>query len=820
MSNIFSENAEQYWQRGLSVIPLYKREKRPIPNGWSQWHDHLPSEEQRSEWLHSFPDANIGLVLGKQSNVVAFDIDTIDPVITKKLVDLLPVSPWKRVGKKGMVLAYRWSGLKTFRVKSAAGESICEMLSDKTQVVLPPSIHPETKMPYEANCPLYEVLSILPELPQDIEEKIRKLLTDNGVELSHSGWTKVTEFVSSGSRDTNMTEKAGLFAYAIMRGERTLKEAMGMLESYNEEFVQNVAGDSMDIEKHKRNMILFLHRDVTTKGRILPEGWDAGLSAEDKKNWGVEFTKDHEEWTVPQIKEHLYNVFEKDKASGGPDSMMAIDQMLVKIANSQNLKGLEVEQILTYIAKNSGTGIRVPSLMRQIKAIRTEGGGVQGINQTELARALMEDLNTLYPVRYHAESFWKWAGGHWEVMPEQWLIFKISDNYGHTAAAKKHSDMIGVMKLFKAIVPQGLTDKPRTSAGVNFANGYLTQDLDLIPHSPELGMTYTLPFRYLGDKLGENVDLSHHAPMFWRFLVQSWGDDPDFMEKVSFLQEMLAATLFGMGSHFQRVFLLHGVPKSGKSQMLKIASSLVPDTARSAVSPNEWADKFMPTEMFGKLLNVAGELHERKMIDGQRFKDIVDGSEITGQHKFGHPFRMVITCTHWFASNHFPRTEDSSDGFNRRWGVLNFCRPVPASEMISGLGDLIVAQEREIIVAWAVTALKRLIANHDYSLPESHHMIVGEMATMNNPVRGFLKDTGKFIVTRKSEDRITEDKMYNKFWEYCVAVAQKRPMPIVEFRSKIRELMTVEGFKVERLPEKKMGVEQWVYIGIKETDIR
>ncbi len=30
--------------------------------------------------------------------------------------------------------------------------------------------------------------------------------------------------------------------------------------------------------------------------------------------------------------------------------------------------------------------------------------------------------------------------------------------------------------------------------GVNFANGYLTESLELVAHAPEYGMTYTLPY--------------------------------------------------------------------------------------------------------------------------------------------------------------------------------------------------------------------------------------------------------------------------------------------------------------------------------------
>ncbi len=36
--------------------------------------------------------------------------------------------------------------------------------------------------------------------------------------------------------------------------------------------------------------------------------------------------------------------------------------------------------------------------------------------------------------------------------------------------------------------------------GLNFANGFLTENLDLLPHSQEFGCEYVLPYRYLPER--------------------------------------------------------------------------------------------------------------------------------------------------------------------------------------------------------------------------------------------------------------------------------------------------------------------------------
>jgi hypothetical protein len=64
---------------------------------------------------------------------------------------------------------------------------ICELLGLGNQLVLPPSIHPDTGKPYVSNTNLWEVLDELQELPQDIEAQLRRALTVAGVSLTGAG---------------------------------------------------------------------------------------------------------------------------------------------------------------------------------------------------------------------------------------------------------------------------------------------------------------------------------------------------------------------------------------------------------------------------------------------------------------------------------------------------------------------------------------------------------------------------------------------------------------------------------------------------------
>lgn len=781
--SLFAQVAPAYYAHGLNVIPLYPREKKPAVNAWSKFaEENVPADLQK-QWMDHFPDGNIGLALGRASGVMMIDIDTDDPVLMEAIVSVLPSSPWVRKGKKGMMLAYKWSPIRTFRVKNTSGEMLVECLAGGTQCVLPPSIHPDTQKPYEANVPLYEVLGALNYLSEDIEKQLRDVLQALKVPLSHSGWSKVTEFVSAGSRDTTLTELAGLFAFAVVRGERTLKQAIGMLSAYGEEFTENVAGDAVDIDKHVQNLIKFLHRDVVEKQKILPKGWDEGYTREQLDQMGVTIGDDETSWAFEEARDFLRDQFEAN-AENEKAKAEAVEKVLVKLSKSPDTNRVDTDRILKYIADVSGLNVGMATLRARLKELKM--GAVRGEDHSEIARHCLNDISQYQKLAFDKDQFWKWGGSHWVVVDRSMIQAKVAETYGHMDACRKFSDIAGVVKVMALLADQGI--KKQDAMGINFANGFLNQDLMLLPHNPEYGMTYTLPFRYRPEEAGG-------FPMFQKFLHTSWGHDSDYEEKIMALQEALCVTLFGLGPRFQRVILCHGAAGSGKTQLLRIVESLMTPEARCVVPPEDWSDKFLPTQMMGKIVNIVGELSERNYINGQRFKDIVDGSEMPGQFKGQQIFKFKPMVTHWFASNHFPKTHDTSAGFTRRWLVLSFNRPVPPHERVADIGDQIAGVEREAIVAWAAQALPRLKENNDYTLPLSHKMMMNEVSNINNSVRFFLVEGNRVKVG--GEKVVEESKIFNLYWAFCNNVSGLKAVPLLKFRAMLRELQNELGFRMK-----------------------
>lgn len=793
---LFVSNAPVLWQAGLPVIPLRPRTKEPFSYSWQMYKEKMPTPQEQDHWLRNYPDANIGLPLGPQAGCVAIDIDTEDPGLIDIIQQLCGYSPWERVGKKGKVLLYRYSGEKPFKIKDVSGHMICELLSVGNQVVLPPSIHPDTQQPYTANVHIVDALPFLKPLHQDIESLLRAAFQQQGITLSHSGWTRTTDYVSQGSRDVKMTAMAGFLAAGVTRGELSLLEAIERLRAWKSLCVENVAGDDIDIEKGVKNLIQFLIHDVIgPKNRPLPLGWDTGLTEEQKEQWGLKFDDTHQEWSSEQLKNYLKTEFEK-YSEGTVQRLASVEYVLQRISRSPHLNSLEIDMILKYIAQTNRKEMNPATLKKRLNELKS--GEIKGNDHTEIARATLVDLQRVGDIRYWNDKFWQYTGSNWEILDSQSILSTIANNYGHLPAARKSSDHLGIMRVLQNIIPQGDLDTARIS-GVNFANCFVTNEGVMLPHDQKYGCTYTLPFRYMPEKRNDH-------PMFDKFLNSVWGHCDDYDERVRALQEAMCVTFFGLGPSFARAILLYGLAGSGKSQLLEIVKHMLPADVISYVTPYKFDDKFEVTELSKSLLNICGELQETTPIPGAAFKSIIDGSVLNGQYKGRPIFSFQPRATHWFASNYLPKTKDVSEGFNRRWLILTFDKPVDKSQKIRDIGNIIAAEEREAIAAWVISCAKELTSKGDLDLPKSHFKVMREVASENDTVFFYLtSEEGPRVCSKKDENgkkktsSVQVNSLYEKYTAFCYATARAQPVGLRRFLQRLTELGTFMGFQVEGL---------------------
>jgi len=142
--------AEEMLAKGYHPIPLEYAQKYPaglISVGWPKYGLTAPTPEQLNEWLEYFDCANVGIAMG--SSVIAVDIDCKgDEPLAQKLLKLLRPTPAARVGEKGACYLYRPDPEIDPCDYKSENRSWGEMKAFGTQIVIPPSVHPDTNKEY------------------------------------------------------------------------------------------------------------------------------------------------------------------------------------------------------------------------------------------------------------------------------------------------------------------------------------------------------------------------------------------------------------------------------------------------------------------------------------------------------------------------------------------------------------------------------------------------------------------------------------------------------------------------------------------------
>lgn len=781
MNQIFLEEAPKYWAKNIGVMPLKYHEKIPTETRWQHMSYTHATDEVRQQWLYQNPKGNIGLPLGPASNVCAIDIDTDDVKVQEALLKVLPKPKYIRKGAKGAVWMYKWTEQPNFKILDKKGKTVVEFLGAKNQVVMPPSVHPLTQQPYTSNVHLVDIIDELDPIPADLKPKLYAVLS-TVVELAEPGASKIDlgKYVAQGGRDIHMTRHAGYLSTLVLRGEKTLLEALDIAHTWAEKMVEQTEGDPLDVNKAKAKVIEFILKDVTIKKKILPHGWDIGLTPDMKIQWNLNISDDQEERSAAELIDYITQQLSETNGPNDPKRHEIIKYVLNKLARSKTITKLEEDQILNIMVKQSGLGLSMASYRKELNQLR-KSGDLEGINHTEIA----QELTKIYAervgeIRYANDKLWQWEGTHWVKLNENELWKLLATEYGHLPAAKRSSDHKGILEVTKKIVKQRLSDVP--VEGINFANGFLNVHGELVPHNPEHGMTYVFSYQYKPGDAGK-------CPQFFQYLEDAWGEHADFEKKVAALQEAMAATFFGAATKYQKAFLLYGTGRTGKSVLLDILQILVPKEARVTIGPEGWGSEFLPAEFYGKFLNSAGEMDEKSKVSGRCFKGIVSGEEITARTLYQAPFSFKPTCAHWFCSNHLPKTLDTSNGFTRRWLIFKFDKLVPIDKTIPDLAKKIVDEEVEAIVAWIVDGMKTLKQRGHFDEPESSKELCDKMGLANSKVRQWFEKRVRVDATSK----VTYTQLWSDFHTFSVATLGGVKCSPIEFKIEFEELLNEKG---------------------------
>lgn len=257
MSNFYMN----YINRGISVVPARARfdekvgmmlGKIPAVKGWQDYVYKLPTENETNEWFKIDGITGIKIVTGEASNIGCIDIDSYDPDLVKKIIEIIPYSPCRIMGspaKTGGKFLYRLYDKKSEwvapgnlkqKVENDKKETVADIFYGNSCIVIPPSIYSIDANGNNTYYRWYDKslddigVENLPILPLDVRYKISQLVggstkRDIAIDMSNRAMQSDESDVIGNNRFGRMSN----YASALIRKRTSVETAIVSLVEYD-----------------------------------------------------------------------------------------------------------------------------------------------------------------------------------------------------------------------------------------------------------------------------------------------------------------------------------------------------------------------------------------------------------------------------------------------------------------------------------------------------------------------------------------------------------------------------------------------------------
>lgn len=248
-----------------------------------------------------------------------------------------------------------------------------------------------------------------------------------------------------------------------------------------------------------------------------------------------------------------------------------------------------------------------------------------------------------------------------DTLDEQKDLFK---HYIKSQSPERRSAMLALARAEIAIDPALFDFDPDLFNIVNGTVNLLTGEFR--PHEP----------KDLCSKISRvNFQKDVDCPRWKKFLEEIFDGDRDL---VAFIKRAVGYTLSGHTIE-QKLFLLYGVGKNGKSTFLAIVRRLLGEYATHAqmetfTARNRGANGHTEdlANLCGARLVTAVETEESKRLSEGLIKQITGGDPVTASKKNEHSFTFTPQFKLWLAANHKPVIRGTDEGIWRRPMLIPF----------------------------------------------------------------------------------------------------------------------------------------------------
>ena len=247
----------------------------------------------------------------------------------------------------------------------------------------------------------------------------------------------------------------------------------------------------------------------------------------------------------------------------------------------------------------------------------------------------------------------------------------------------------------------------------------------------------------------------------------------------------------------QTIFCFFGSGRNGKSQFMKILNKFIgKDNICSTELDLLLDSRFEAFKLYKKLACSLGETNFGVLKKTSLLKKLVGGDLIGYEKKGKDPFDEYNYAKIIISSNSLPSTDDTSDGFWRRWLIIDFPNTfAEGTDIVATIPEHEYNNLAKKVTEILPTLLKNGCFTNQGTIEERKEKYI----LSSNPLPIFIK---QFCMVGE-EEFVSYSKFYMEYTKYLLK-NKKRKVKMGEFKGSLEN----EGFWVEK-SSKKINDEEW-----------
>jgi P4 family phage/plasmid primase-like protien len=307
--------------------------------------------------------------------------------------------------------------------------------------------------------------------------------------------------------------------------------------------------------------------------------------------------------------------------------------------------------------------VRSPISLKSPSHIATKNSGFTSINAKGKMERKPEDLRRFFE-ETHAYimlrgvgAIYLFNGTHFEKSSKDYVTEFAQTHY--SPICEKNSEREEFWGLVKSNNGREATFFDTPEGLINFKNGVLKiATRELLPHSPEYGFLYCLPYDY---------DPKAECPT-WDLMMKNLTRDRQHF--INVIEEFLGYMVSGCEYHYNSILVLAGEGNNGKTSILNCMKFVIGKDNFSSVSLKNLNKQFSPAALFGKLANFAEEAGKDSLRETDMIKALTGNADVEIEKKFENTFTFRNRAKLCVTYNSIPYISDQTEGMARRLMVL------------------------------------------------------------------------------------------------------------------------------------------------------